>query len=88
MFVVAIVFICITNGNMLYCFRRDIFPVKICRHLSKLQRNAQTHQWEFTKQLLDEAFGPVKVAGLLSGINTTPIGSGCCAQVRDCKKSF
>jgi predicted unusual protein kinase regulating ubiquinone biosynthesis (AarF/ABC1/UbiB family) len=69
--------------NLFISYRRDIFPPKICFHLSKLQRNAQTHPWKFTQEVLDEAFGPVRVAGLLTEVDQVPIGSGCCAQVCD-----
>ena len=62
-------------------FRRDLFPPKVCFHLSKLQRHAQTHAWEFTEKALNEAFGPIFTSCVLPEINSEPIGSGCCAQV-------
>ena len=64
--------------------RRDIFPQVLCKHLSHLQRRANTHDWKYTQQILEENYGD-KVADIFESFEETPIGSGCCAQVYKAK---
>ena len=60
--------------------RRDLFSADICETLSGLQRDCYTHSWNNTRKIMEENFGP-NWEELFTDINTTPIGSGCVAQV-------
>jgi len=57
--------------------RRDLFPNKLCHHLSKLQNQAKVHSWNHTCEILENN----KLSESFEDFDTTPIGSGCCAQV-------
>ena len=59
--------------------RQDLFSPKFCAHFSKLQDNTEGHSWEETKIILKDQFGEKGLEAL--NINSTPIGSGCIAQV-------
>lgn len=59
--------------------RQDLFSPKFCSHFSKLQDNTEGHSWEETKKLLKDQFGEKGLEAL--DIKSTPIGSGCIAQV-------
>ena len=56
--------------------RRDLFHPLICNYLSKLQRDANIHPWDHTNSILEKY-----EINNFEQFNTTPIGSGCCAQV-------
>ena len=60
--------------------RRDLFSADICETLSGLQRDCYTHSWNNTRKIMEENFGP-NWEEIFTDINTTPIGSGCVAQV-------
>ncbi|KAH0944567.1 hypothetical protein HN011_002009 [Eciton burchellii] len=60
--------------------RRDIFPRDVCDTLSRLQHNAMSHSWQYTKQLLESTYGPFW-RDLFVKFDDELIGSGCCAQV-------
>ncbi|VEU40583.1 unnamed protein product [Pseudo-nitzschia multistriata] len=59
--------------------RQDLFSPEFCQHFSKLQDDTEGHSWEETKKVLKEQFGEKGMEAL--EINSTPIGSGCIAQV-------
>ena len=59
--------------------RQDLFSPKFCHHFSKLQDDTVGHSWEETKVILKEQFGEKGMEAL--DIKSTPIGSGCIAQV-------
>jgi len=59
--------------------RQDLFSPKFCSHFSKLQDNTEGHTWEETKKILKDQFGEKGLEAL--DIKSTPIGSGCIAQV-------
>ena len=59
--------------------RQDLFSPKFCDHFSKLQDNTEGHAWKETEKILMEQFGEKGLEAL--DINSTPIGSGCIAQV-------
>jgi len=59
--------------------RQDLFSPKFCNHFSKLQDNTDGHSWEETKKILNDQFGEKGLEAL--DIKSTPIGSGCIAQV-------
>lgn len=59
--------------------RQDLFSPKFCNHFSKLQDKTEGHSWEETKIILKDQFGEKGLEAL--DINSTPIGSGCIAQV-------
>ena len=60
--------------------RRDLFPPTLCDHLSQLQRQASVHSWSHTNSIL-EKYG----FDNFEQLSSTPIGSGCCAQVYKAK---
>ena len=59
--------------------RQDLFSPKFCNHFSKLQDKTEGHSWEETKKILKDQFGEKGLEAL--DIKSTPIGSGCIAQV-------
>jgi len=59
--------------------RQDLFSPKFCNHFRKLQDDTDGHSWEETKKILMDQFGEKGVEAL--DIKSTPIGSGCIAQV-------
>jgi len=59
--------------------RQDLFSAEFCRHFSKLQDDTDGHSWEETKKILKDQFGEKGMQAL--DIKSTPIGSGCIAQV-------
>ncbi len=59
--------------------RQDLFSPKFCDHFAKLQDNTEGHSWEETKIILKDQFGEKGMEAL--DIHSTPIGSGCIAQV-------
>ena len=60
--------------------RRDLFPPILCQYLSQLQRQASLHSWSYTSEILEKY-----EFDNFEELCTTPIGSGCCAQVYKAK---
>jgi len=58
--------------------RQDLFSPEFCQYFGKLRDETTGHAWKHTKEILDEDLGPL--ADSLE-LETTPIGSGCIAQV-------
>ena len=58
--------------------RQDLFSPEFCQYFGKLRDQTRGHAWEFTDLLLKEDLGPLTSKLVLE---TTPIGSGCIAQV-------
>jgi len=58
--------------------RRDLFHPRLCYHLAKLQSQAKVHSWQHTCKILEN--NNLK-QDIFENFNTTPVGSGCCAQV-------
>eukprot|EP00536_Pseudo-nitzschia_multiseries_P012801 jgi/Psemu1/298226/fgenesh1_pm.508_\ len=58
--------------------RRDIFPPVLCDRLSILHDDGYPHSWEWTRQVLTEAFGDYERNGL---VVKEVIGCGSAAQV-------
>mmetsp|Transcript_17754 Transcript_17754/g.19464 ORF Transcript_17754/g.19464 Transcript_17754/m.19464 type:complete len:568 (-) Transcript_17754:1066-2769(-) len=59
--------------------RQDLFSPKFCNHFSKLQDDTEGHSWKETQQILKDQLGEKGLEAL--DIKSTPIGSGCIAQV-------
>jgi aarF domain-containing kinase len=59
--------------------RQDLFSPKFCNHFSKLQDKTEGHAWEETEKILKDQFGEKGLEAL--ELKSTPIGSGCIAQV-------
>ena len=58
--------------------RQDLFSPEFCQYFGQLRDNTRGHPWEHTQTLLEEDLGPL--ASHLK-LESTPIGSGCIAQV-------
>jgi len=56
-----------------------LFSPKFCNHFSKLQDDTEGHSWKETQQILKDQLGEKGLEAL--DIKSTPIGSGCIAQV-------
>jgi predicted unusual protein kinase regulating ubiquinone biosynthesis (AarF/ABC1/UbiB family) len=58
--------------------RQDLFSPEFCQYFGKLRDDTEGHSWKATKQIMEEELGFAKDA---LEMETTPIGSGCIAQV-------
>ncbi|CAJ1966598.1 unnamed protein product [Cylindrotheca closterium] len=58
--------------------RHDLFSPEFCVYFGKLRDETEGHSWKETKRILEEEFG---AAQDVIEMETTPIGSGCIAQV-------
>lgn len=60
--------------------RPDIFPIDLCRELSKLHSTAKTVDFAEIREVLDRELGK-SYKEVFDDFDTEPIGSGCIAQV-------
>ncbi|KAL3919189.1 MAG: hypothetical protein SGILL_003881 [Bacillariaceae sp.] len=63
--------------------RQDLFSPEFCQHFGKLRDETEGHSWRETTRILQEELGDKGLEAL--EIKTTPIGSGCIAQVYQAK---
>ncbi|KAK3854737.1 hypothetical protein Pcinc_038803 [Petrolisthes cinctipes] len=62
--------------------RHDLFPETCCSQLSRLQRRARPHSWQYTLRQMRRAFGHSWRKVFVKFDNDgNPVGSGCVAQV-------
>ena len=59
--------------------RQDLFSQEFCNHFGQLRDKTRGHAWKDTISLLESELGPDWKS--LIDMETTPIGSGCIAQV-------
>lgn len=60
--------------------RSDLFPRDLCTELAKLQSNAPSHSFAFTKQTIESAFGR-NLHQIFEKFDEKPVASGSVAQV-------
>ncbi|RKP14588.1 atypical/ABC1/ABC1-C protein kinase [Piptocephalis cylindrospora] len=61
--------------------RTDLFPIELCRRLSRLHSRAQAHPFHETRALVEAAFGGKTLEELFSSFDPEPLGVGAIAQV-------
>jgi aarF domain-containing kinase len=59
--------------------RQDLFSPEFCQYFGKLQDDTEGHSWEDTQRILQTELGEAGLKAL--DLDSTPIGSGCIAQV-------
>lgn len=59
--------------------RQDMFSQEFCLHFGKLRDETRGHSWKATQEILQQDFGDNFQDWMQ--LETTPIGSGCIAQV-------
>jgi aarF domain-containing kinase len=59
--------------------RQDLFSQEFCNHFGQLRDRTKGHEWDETLRILEQELGPNWKS--IIQMETTPIGSGCIAQV-------
>ncbi|KAI9225558.1 MAG: ABC1-domain-containing protein [Piptocephalis tieghemiana] len=61
--------------------RTDLFPMELCRRLSRLHSRAKAHPFDDTRKFVEEAFGGMTLEDIFSHFDPEPLGVGAIAQV-------
>ncbi|ODN73870.1 hypothetical protein L202_07386 [Cryptococcus amylolentus CBS 6039] len=64
--------------------RADLFPAELCEKMGKLHSNGKPHSFDYTKKMLEKAFGK-GFKDIFEEFDENPIGCGAIAQVYKAK---